>query len=292
MKPPRFDYASPSTLAEAVRLLADGGGDAKVLAGGQSLMPLLAMRLARPALLVDLGRVAGLDHVREEGGELVIGSMATKRSVERSPLVRERQPLLHAATVLIGHPQIRNRGTVGGSFAHADPAAEYPAVGVALGARLRVAGPVGERVLEAADFFLGPLTTALGPADVIVEIRFPALPPRTGWSFQEVARRAGDFALAGATATLSLDARGRVDDACLVIFGTGTAPVRAREAEAALAGERPEPAALAAAAARAAAGLEEPHSDLHATGEFRRHLAGVMARRALSEAAARAGGPA
>jgi carbon-monoxide dehydrogenase medium subunit len=289
MKPASFDYASPRSVAEAVSLLEAGGADAKLLAGGQSLMPLLAMRLARPALLVDLGRVEGLGHLREESGELAIGAMATKRSVERSPLVRARQPLLHAATLLVGHPQIRNRGTVGGSFAHADPAAEYPAAGVVLGARLRVAGPGGERTLDAADFFLGPLTTALGPADVLVEVRVPALARKTGWSIQEFARRAGDFALAGAAATLRLDARGRVEEACLVLFGTGAAPARAREAEAVLAGERPEAAALAEAAARAAAALEEPVSDLHATGEFRRHLAGVMARRALAEAAARAG---
>jgi len=291
MKPASFDYASPRTASEAVALLAAGGGEAKVLAGGQSLFPLLSMRLARPALLVDLGRVEGLDYIREEAGGLAIGAMTTKRSVERSPLVRAQQPLLHAATLLIGHPQIRNRGTVGGSFAHADPAAEYPAVGVAQGARLRVLGPDGERTFAAADFFVGPLTTSLGPADVLLEVRFPAFAKGTGWSFQEVARRAGDFALAGAAATLRLDRRGRVDEARLVLFGVGATALRAREAEDALAGERPEAPALRAAALRAAAALEEPLSDLHASGEFRRHLAGVLARRALEEALARAGTP-
>jgi carbon-monoxide dehydrogenase medium subunit len=289
LKPPDFEYADPRTLPEAIDLLAKGQGEAKVLAGGQSLMPLLAMRLARPRLLVDLGRIEGLAGIREVDGQLAIGAMTTKRAVELSPQVRSHSPLLHEATRWIAHPQIRNRGTLGGSLAHADPAAEYPAVALLLGATLRVAGPDGERSIAAADFFLSYLTTALGPGDVLVEARFPRLPRGTGWSFQEFARRPGDFALVGCAASLAPGPGGRIASAHLVLFGVGPTPLRAEVAEKRLLEERPEARVLDAAAEAARESVLEPIADLHASAEFRRHLAGVLARRALAEAAARAG---
>lgn len=288
MKPPVFEYASPRSVAEAAALLGAHGGEAKLLAGGQSLMPLLAMRLARPSLLVDLGRIAELDYVRDDGGEIAIGAMATKTTVERSALVRERQPLFHHATRLIGHPQIRNRGTVGGSMAQADPAAEYPAAALALGATMRIAREGGERSVEAADFFLSALTTALEPGEVLTEVRLPRLAPGTGWSVLEISRRHGDFAIAGTAVTLSIEG-GRIASARIVLFGVAPSPLRVRAGEQALVGERPGPAAWELATEKARTAAEEPLSDPHASAEYRRHLAAVLVARALAEAAQRVG---
>jgi CO/xanthine dehydrogenase FAD-binding subunit len=295
MKPPVFDYAAPGTVGEAVSLLAQHEGEAKILAGGQSLMPLLNMRLARPGLLVDLGRVSGLDYVREVDGGLAVGAMTTQRTVERSAVVASRNPLLHAAVRYIAHPQIRNRGTIGGSLAHADPAAECPAIALALDAELRVTGSGGtgqerttERTISAADFFVTYLTTALAPTEVLTEVRFPALPDGTGWSFMEIARRHGDFALAGAVATLALDRSGRCAGARLVLFGVGSTPLRVRATEDALRGEKPSEKLIEQAAEKVAAVVDEPLTDVHASAEYRRHLAGVLARRSLTEAAGRA----
>lgn len=290
MKPAPFDYFAPESVEEAVSLLAEHGGEAKILAGGQSLMPLLNMRLARPVALIDASRLAELDYIREANGRLRIGSMTCKRAVERSALVRRRQPLLHAGTLLVAHPQIRNRGTVGGSLAHADPAAEYPALAVALDAELRVVGPDGERSVGAADFFVSTLTTALEPTELLTEVRFPALPKRTGWSCLEVARRHGDFAMAGVAATLTLDRKGRCAGARIALFGVGPKPLRARDAEETLIGEEPGERLFAQAGQKASADVAEPPSDVHASAEYRRHLAQVLTRRALAEAAARAGG--
>jgi len=291
MKPARFEYAAPDSLDEAVSLLErNADRDVKILAGGQSLVPLLNMRMARPDLLVDLNRVEGLDAIREEDGGLVIGAMARKRAVEQSDRVRRLQPALLAATRLIGHPQIRNRGTVGGSMAHADPAAEYPALAVVLDAELRAVGPRGERRIGAGDFFRGHLTTALEPIEVLTEVRLPVLEPGTGWSFLEVARRHGDFALGGATAIVRLDARGRFSEVRLVLFGVAPAPVRLAEGEALLMGEPPGEPLFEEVAVRASEGLEDPPTDVHATTAHRRHLARVLLRRALGEAVARAGG--
>jgi carbon-monoxide dehydrogenase medium subunit len=288
MKPARFDYVAPETAGEAVSFLRDYEGEAKLLAGGQSLMPLLNMRLARPGLLVDLGRAAGLDYIRESGGGLAIGAMTTKRAVEESALVASRQPLLHAATLWVGHPQIRNRGTVGGSMVQADPAAEYPAVAVALDVELRVLGPAGERSIKAEDFFVTYLTTTLEPDEVLIEVKVPALGERTGWAFQEVARRHGDFAMAGAAVTVTLDAGGECSAARIALFGVGPKAERVRGAEQMVTGERPGEELYRRAGQKAGDGIEEPLSDVHASAEYRRHLAGVLTRRALAEAAARA----
>jgi carbon-monoxide dehydrogenase medium subunit len=214
--------------------------------------------------------------------------MTRQRTVELSPIVKSRHPLLHAATLLIAHPQNRNQGTVGGSLAHADPAAELPALALVLEATLKAVGPDGERSIDAADFFVTYLTTALAPAEVLTEVRFPTLPARTGWSILEVARRHGDFALAGAVATVTLDGAGRCAATRLVLFGVGATPVRARGAEAGGAGQRPETKLWERAAEQASAEIDEPLSDVHATAAYRRDLARVLARRALTEAADRA----
>jgi carbon-monoxide dehydrogenase medium subunit len=289
MKPPPFEYAAPTTLDEAVALLKQHEGDAKILAGGQSLMPLLNMRLARPALLIDLARIDGLDSIREDNGWLAIGAMTRQRSVEFSELAQRRVPLVQAAVRHIAHPQNRNQGTVGGSLAHADPAAELPATALVLDAEFRVVGPAGERRIAASDFFVTYLTTALEPTEVLVEVRFPELPPRTGWSFVELARRHGDFALTGVIARLTADGGGRCAGAQLVLFGVGATPVRARKTEQALLGNKLEPALFEHAGQTASEEIEEPLSDVHASAEYRRDLARVLTRRALAEAAARAG---
>jgi len=287
MKPPPFEYEAPSTVEEVVALLQQHDGEAKILAGGQSLMPLLNMRFARPTALIDLGRLTDLDYIREENGALAIGAMTTKRSVERSELMKSRQPLLHASTAWIAHPQIRNRGTVGGSMAQADPAAEYPAVALALDAEFVIVGPDGRRSVAASDFFITYLTTALEENEVLIEIRVPVLPERTGWSIQEVARRHGDFAMVGAVATLGISG-GSCESARVVLFGVGSRPQRATAVEQALIGQTTSEAVFASAAERADDGLEDTISDVHATAEYRRHLAQVLTRRALAEAAERA----
>jgi carbon-monoxide dehydrogenase medium subunit len=288
MKPPRFEYCDPRTLAEAVSVLAAHEGEAKVLAGGQSLLPLLNMRLARPAILVDLAKIPDLDYVRERDGGLEVGAMTRQRTLEHAEPVRQRYPFVHAAIRLIAHPQNRNQGTVGGSLAHADPAAELPALALALDAELHAGGPDGERVIAARDFFVTYLTTALGSAEVLTRVRLPALPPRSGWAVVEVARRHGDFALAGVMATLTLDGRGRCSAARVVLFGVGATPLRASAAEQALIGARPTDAGCAEAARRVTQAIDEPLTDVHATAEYRRELAIVLARRALGTALARA----
>jgi len=290
MKPPSFDYAAPKTVDDVIALLKQHEGDAKILAGGQSLMPLLNMRLARPALLVDLARVDGLDQIREIDGSLAIGAMTRQRAVEHSELVRSRYPLLHTAILNIAHPQNRNQGTVGGSLAHADPAAELPAIALAVDAEFHAVGPGGARRIKAADFFVTYLTTALEPTEVLTEVRFPALPPRTGWSFIELARRHGDFALTGVVARLATDAGGRCATAQIVLFGVGTTPVRARAAEQILVGEKPSAPLFEHAGQAAGQEIDEPLSDVHASADYRRDLARVLTRRALTEAASRAAG--
>lgn len=290
MKPAPVDYEAPTQLAEAVALLSDPDVEAIVIAGGQSLVPMLNLRLARPDVLVDLRLIEGLDGITSEGDLLVIGAMATKRDAERSPLVKEHHPLLQASTLLVGHPQIRNRGTVGGSMAHADPAAEYPAVALASGAIFRVVGPSGERLIDAADFFQGYLTTALEPGEVLVEVCFPKMKPGTGWAFEEIARRNGDFAMVGAAIVLPVEGSGVIGDLRVVLFSVGPTPVRVLEVEELLRGERPDPALFKRAAELTREVIDEPGSDIHASAEFRRHLAGVMVERGLVNAAARAAG--
>jgi CO/xanthine dehydrogenase FAD-binding subunit len=288
VKPPAFDYVAPTSVAEAVSLLAEHDFDAKILAGGQSLMPLLNMRLARPGILIDVARIPDLDYIRDDGDAFAIGTMTRQRSVELSEVVRKRHPLLYAATMQIAHPQNRNQGTVGGSLAHADPAAELPALAVALDAEFKAVGPDGERVIAADDFFVTYLTTSLESTEILTEVRMPVLHERTGWSVMEVARRHGDFALAGVIATLSLDGEGHCAASHVVMFGVDATPVRAREAEHAVIGEKPVASLFELAGEKGSAEIEEPMDDVHANAEYRRDLARVLVRRALTEAAERA----
>ena len=289
MKPPVFDYVAPGSLDEALELLAEHGDDAKILAGGQSLIPLMNFRLAQPALLVDLNGLDELAGVRaDDEGRLRIGGMTRQRTLERDPLVAERSPLLAETIPFVAHPQIRNRGTVGGNLAHADPASELPVVAVALGAELVLKNKERERTVGAEDFFVGLMTTALEPCEILVEAVFPAAPPRTGTSFMEVSRRHGDYAQCGVAATVSADESGAVVAARLVFLSVGEIPMRARRAEEVLAVEPDWDRAVAAAAALAAEEEIEPTDDIHASAAFKRHLAGVLTRRALETARARA----
>lgn len=294
MKPPPFDYRSPASLDEALAFLEELGPEAKPLAGGQSLIPMLNFRLARPSVLVDLNGVAELDGIEAcADGGLRMGAMTRQREVERSPLVAERAPLLAETMPHVAHPQIRNRGTLGGSVAHADPAAELPAVLLALGARFRVRrhGDGGEgREVEAGDFFTGLFTTALEAEELLTEVCVPPLPPGSGWAFEEVARRHGDYALAGVAAVVRLDDGGACREARLAYVNAGPVPLAAPAAAALLAGEEPGPEALRAAAEAAARELDPP-ADVHAASEYRKHLARVLTVRALERAFRRAAAP-
>ncbi|HEY7519118.1 MAG TPA: xanthine dehydrogenase family protein subunit M [Methylomirabilota bacterium] len=289
MKPPRFDYLLPRTLDEALGLLAQHGEEAKVLAGGQSLVPLLNFRLIRPTYLVDLNDIPGLDGIRVDDGHLAIGAMTRQRAAETSPIVRERCPLLAEAMPQIGHVQIRNRGTIGGSLAHADPAGELPAVVAALDGELLLRSRRGERRLKPSQFFVGYLSTATAPDELLVEARVPVSPPRTGTAFMEVSRRHGDFALVGVAATVTVDGGGVCTGCAIAVTGVGPTPVVAGEAAGALVGVKPTADVLAEVGRRVSSALA-PDSDLHASADYRKHLAGVLTRRALARAAERAGG--
>lgn len=287
MKPPPFDHARADSVEEAVSLLARHDGDAKLLAGGQSLVPMLNFRLVRPSLLVDVNRVPGLSGIEEGSGALRIGALARHRQVEVSEVVHRRFPVLRAAVRHVAHLAIRNRGTFGGSLAHADPAAELPMMALLLDAKIEATGPAGPRRIEARAFFHSALATALGDADMLTRVELPFLPPATGWGFEEVARRAGDFALAAVAATLTFAAGGEVAEARLAVMGAHDTPLRVDAAEALLAGEPFRPEAMEAAA-KAARDAVEPWGDLHGSADLRRHLVGVLARRALESAGRRA----
>jgi len=285
MKPASFEYVLPDSLEAALALLAQHGGDAKPLAGGQSLVPAINFRVAQPALLIDLNGLGDLDFVRqtEEGG-LRIGAMTRQRRLERDPLVARFNPLLHETVPYVAHPQIRNRGTLGGSLVHADPASELPVIALTLAARLRAQSATGERWLSAEEFFLGMFTTALTPEELLVEIEWPAMPPRTGWSFAEFARRHGDYALMGVAALVTLDAEGRCQEARLVYLNAGDGPVAARRAAESLLGHAPSAELIEAAAKIASEDEIEPLGNVHASVAYQRHLARVLTRRALTQA--------
>jgi aerobic carbon-monoxide dehydrogenase medium subunit len=287
VKPPPFEYSAPTALDEALALVHELGDDARPLAGGQSLIPLLSLRLAQPSHLVDLAGVAELAAIRTEDGHLVLGAMVRERSAERHDEVHRQVPLLAQALPLIGHPAIRSRGTVGGSIAHADPSAELPAVALALDAELIAQSrDRGIRTIAAEDFFTGFFSTALAPDEILTAIRIPASARGTGAAIAEVARRHGDFAVVGAVAVVRLEA-GRIVDARLVLTGVSDTPLRARAAERALMGAEPTDGAFTEAAGQASRDLSPP-ADLHGTAAYRRHLAGVLVRRTLTEAAERA----
>ncbi len=278
MKPPPFEYVAPRSLEEALEALASSDGEAKILAGGQSLIPLLNFRLARPSRLVDINRIPGLAYVSERGGGIAIGAMTRDAAVERNSLIAQKTPLLDEAIRWVGHPAIRARGTVGGNLAHADPAAELPAVAVCLGAELTVVGRRGRRKVPAEEFFQGYLTTALEPDEILVEAWLPAIKPATGQAWLEFTRRHGDFALAGVAVSLTLEGA-RVRDARIVLTGVGGKPFRAREAETLLIGG-PLHERVTAAADTVRSSID-PDADIHASKDYRTHLAGVLTERAI-----------
>lgn len=285
MKPAPFKYAAPDAVGETVDLLAEYGHEGKLLAGGQSLVPLLNMRLARPGVLIDLNRVGGLDYIREDDGVIAIGAMTRQRAVERSPLVREQLPLLWEAIRCVGHPQIRNRGTVGGSLAHADPSAELPAVAVAGNATFVTHSPRGRRTLAAPEFFVSYLSTALEPDELLTEIRFP-VHGHKGTAFLEVARRHGDFALAGVAVIIGMS-EGRCTDVQLTFMGVGPTPTRVPDAEAALVGRAPDGGTLSEIS-RIVSDRLDPDSDIHASAGYRRRVSGALVGRAVVAAVSRA----
>jgi aerobic carbon-monoxide dehydrogenase medium subunit len=287
MKPPRFAYHDPATRDEALTLLETYEDEAKLLAGGQSLVPLLNMRLAQPAHLVDINRLSDLAYIREEDGYLAIGALTRQRDIERSPLVLRCCPLLSKAIVYVGHAPIRSRGTIGGSLAHADPAAELPVVLQALEGRVRTESLAGSRDIPAEEFFTDSLQTSLMSKELLVEARFPVALPRTGVAFSEVSRRHGDFALVGVATQLTLHETGTISAAHVALMGVAETPIRMCEVEALLLDQQPGEELFNMAAERVCADLD-PVTDLHASSEYRRSVVGVLVKRALHTAAEQA----
>jgi carbon-monoxide dehydrogenase medium subunit len=286
MKLPDFEYAAPTTPEDVVRLLASRPGEAKIIAGGQSLLPTMAYRLAQPALLVDLRNLQGLDQIAIEGSGVRLGARTRWRDIEDDAALPTAHPLLVEAISHVAHYQVRNRGTVGGSLAHADPASEMPCLAATCEAQLRVLGPGGERRVEAEDFFLGPLTTSLADDEIILEVRLPAWRSGRRWSFKEFSRRPGDFALAGVAVFYDQDPDGAACNAHIGVIGACQHPKRLSNAECALNGRLVDDETATAVAA-AAADECDPSGDLHASAEYRRALVGTLLRRALAEAAGR-----
>jgi aerobic carbon-monoxide dehydrogenase medium subunit len=284
MKPAKFDYYDPTNLEEALALLDTHQGDGKVLAGGQSLMPLLNMRLARPNIVVDINRIQELNYVRASDGGIAIGALARQRALQTEKLIAERVPILQEAAYYIAHPQIRSRGTICGSIAHADPAAELPALALALDAEMTLTSAKAARTVGAETFFQSFFTTALEANEILTEVRFPAPSQDSAWSVLEISRRHGDFAIAGIVAGLSLDPnRQMIARARLVYFGVGATPVRVTAAEEALIGQAALEPAFEAAAQRAKQGLD-PSNDIHASEEYRRAVVATLTKRALRAA--------
>ena len=289
MKPPRVKYQRAGGREEALALLSEHGDEAKLLAGGQSLVPLMSYRFAQPGVLIDLNPATDLDHVREENGHLVIGAMTRQRTVETSQLVRNTVPLLSETLGHVGHVTIRNRGTIGGSLAHADPAAELPVALLALDGEAVVEGPDGARTVKGGDLFVGPMTTSLAPTDLLTSVRIPRSADGTGAAITELARRHGDFAIVIAMAVVHLDRNGRCDMARIALGGVEAAPARSRDAESALFGAEPSDEAIEAAAG-AAAGAVNPVGDIHGSEAYRRDMTRVFVKRALIQAVERAKG--
>jgi CO/xanthine dehydrogenase FAD-binding subunit len=291
VKPAPFEYFAPTDIEEALVLLAQYGDEAKILAGGQSLIPLMNMRLARPRVIIDINGLSELAYTSPGShGALAIGALTRQRAVERSNLVQTHNPLLAAAMRYIGHVQIRNRGTIGGSLVHADPAAELPALHLALEAEFVLRSTTGQRVLRAADFFLTYLTTAIEPVEMLTEIRLPPWMGQWRWGFQEVCRREGDFALVGAVAVLQMDAQTVCQRLRLTLFGAAGTPIRLQRAEEMLSGRQVDDRMLNDVA-KVVAEVLEPDSDIHASAQYRKEVGGVVARRALEAALGKAKGP-
>jgi CO/xanthine dehydrogenase FAD-binding subunit len=288
MKPSAFDYHRPASVAEAVEVLGQLDDEGRILAGGQSLVPLMNFRLAQPTHIVDINRLADLDYVRAEDGAVRVGALARQSTVEADPAVAERLPLLREALSFVAHPPIRHRGTLVGSIAHADPSAELPSAALALGATVTVRGERGDREIAANDFFLGPFETAIEPGELATEVAFPVSSPGAGYAFVEFARRHGDFAIAGAAVTLMLR-DGVIVEPRVVLCGVGPVPLRARAAEASLDGVAADDEEIAVAAAAAVEGIEPP-GDMHGGTRYRIGVARAQVRRAIVKALDRAKG--
>jgi CO/xanthine dehydrogenase FAD-binding subunit len=286
MKPPAFDYIAATSIELAVAALAAAGGDAKIIAGGQSLLPMLNFRLLRPSVLVDINRIASLAYINETAAAIRVGALTRHFQLETSPVIARYFPVMSCAMTHVAHLAIRNRGTIGGSLSHADPAAELPMLALLLDATLHVVSDAGERTVAARDFLLDALTVDLGGGDIVTEIVLPKLPPRTGWGFEEVARRHGDFALAAAAVTLTVS-DDAIAQARIALTGVGPTPLRAADAETLLTGYALEDG-LINRAIEAVRAVIAPATDLHASSDYRRHLAGVLTGRALAAAWRRA----
>jgi carbon-monoxide dehydrogenase medium subunit len=289
MIPAPFEYHAPKTLEEALRLMERHGDEAKLLAGGHSLLPLMKLRLAMPRYVVDLGRLKGLSYVREENGRIAIGALTTHAEIERSGLLRAKCPLLAETAAEIGDVQVRNRGTLGGSLAHADPAADYPAALLALDAEIVVASTADARTIAARDFFVDMMTTQLRPGEILTQVRVPPRGSRTGSAYAKLHQPASGFAIVGVAVRLTLGKGNKIEQVAVGVTGLGPKPFRAAAVERALAGKAASPKLIADAARHAADGIE-PLSDLHASRDYRREMAVVFARRALDRALARAAG--
>lgn len=289
MKPAPFEYHAPTSIEETLCLLREMSGDTKLLAGGQSLVPAMNFRVVQPSTLIDLNRINELNYVLEDGDCIRVGAMTRERTLELNPLVAEKLPLLAEAMPYVAHPQIRNRGTLGGSLANADPAAELPVLMLALNARLKVRSAELERWVDAQNFFSGMFVTDLAPHEMLVEIELTAQPARTGWSFMEVAPRTGDYALMGVAALLTLDESGKCKAAKLVYLNAGDGPVDAKQAAQILQSETPDEKLIDEAAVVASEQEINPFGNIHASPEFQRHLANVLTKRALKQAIQRAG---
>jgi carbon-monoxide dehydrogenase medium subunit len=289
MIPAPFEYHAPRTLEEALRLMERHGDEAKLLAGGHSLLPLMKLRLAMPRYVVDLGRLKGLSYIREENGRIAIGALTTHAEIEQSSLLAAKCPLLSETAAEIGDVQVRNRGTLGGSLAHADPAADYPAALLALDAEIVVASTADARTIPARDFFVDMMTTQLRPGEILTQVRVPPRESRTGGAYAKLHQPASGFAIVGVAARLTLGKGNKIEQVAVGVTGLGPKPFRATAVERALAGKAASPKLIAEAARHAADGIE-PLSDLHASRDYRREMAVVFARRALKRAVARAAG--
>jgi len=288
MIPPAFEYLRPQTIPEAIALLQQHGDDAKILSGGQSLIPMMKLRIARPAYLVDINRIDGLSYIKEEGGFLKIGALTREAELESSPLVRSKYPILVDTTHVIADPQVRNLATVGGNLAHGDPANDHPATMVALGAQVVATGPRGERIIPIEEFFLSLFTTALQPGEILTEIRVPIPPARSGGAYFKLERKVGDFATAAVAAQVTVDAQGLVQRVGMALTNVGPTPIQAKRAEEFLRGKKLDEANIAQAG-QLASDESQPSSDLRGPAEYKKGLVKELAKRALSRAAERAG---
>jgi carbon-monoxide dehydrogenase medium subunit len=288
MIPPPFEYHRAKTIPEAVALLKQYGDDAKILSGGQSLIPMMKLRIARPARLIDINQVPGLAYIKEEGGFLKIGGLTREADLESSDVIRAKYPIIHDTAGVIADPQVRNLATVGGNLAHGDPANDHPATMLALGAQVVATGPQGERTIAIEDFFLSIFTTALKHEEILTEIRIPSPPPRSGGAYFKLERKVGDFATAAVAAQVTLDASGTCQKAGIGLTNVGPKPIKAKKAEDFLRGKKLDAATIAQAAKLAADG-SQPSSDLRGPAEYKKGLIQELTKRALTRAAERAG---